>query len=106
MSISNPDLEEVSQISKLISDVFVRMEPMAINTNVIWEKIDEAVVLCLISACGDLVKGIRAKCPEMLGSSRCFQLLGFDVLLDPALNPWVLEVNYRPSLKSHRAAER
>ena len=29
---------------------------------------------------------------------RCFQILGFDVMLDAALTPWLLEVNHSPSM--------
>jgi hypothetical protein len=36
---------------------------------------------------------------------RCFQILGFDVLLDRNLNSFILEVNYPPSVSHPTCAD-
>jgi hypothetical protein len=33
--------------------------------------------------------------PKMRGS-RCFEVLGFDIMIDHALKPWIIEVNHLP----------
>ena len=42
---------------------------------------------------------------DLNNNSRCFQLLGVDVLLDENLRPWVLEVNSNPSLNLTTAVD-
>ena len=40
----------------------------------------------------------QAHAQYVQGKSNCFQLFGFDILIDNKLNPWLLEVNLSPSL--------
>jgi hypothetical protein len=90
----------------LISDVFPVLEKQSgVKISELWSRIDNAILLSIMAGYAYLKKGEEWTCP-MIGYSRCFQILGFDVLLDPELQPHVLEINYRPSLEYHRARER
>ncbi|EAX93223.1 Tubulin-tyrosine ligase family protein [Trichomonas vaginalis G3] len=96
---------DMAKISQLISDVLPIMAARGVDVDLLWKKIDRAITLAVISSYGSLVRGERRRCPGK-AYPRCFQMLGFDVLFDKNLNPWILEVNYRPSLKFYRGRER
>jgi hypothetical protein len=36
--------------------------------------------------------------PRTADANCCFQILGFDIMIDEDLDPWVIEVNRSPSL--------
>ena len=38
--------------------------------------------------------------PDDLENSMCYELLGFDVIFDTNLKPWILEVNHSPSFST------
>lgn len=40
----------------------------------------------------------RTCCPDDVENQTCFQILGFDIMLDAELKPWLIEVNHAPSL--------
>lgn len=49
--------------------------------NKIWEKIKIVIILTLINLCSVV--------PQM---DCCFELFGFDIIVDSQLKPWLLEV--------------
>jgi tubulin polyglutamylase TTLL6/13 len=68
--------------------------------NQLWDKIDDLIVKTILALKGTLLveyKSVFSK-SKTLYPEHCFQILGFDVLLDSKLNPWVMEVNNHPSL--------
>lgn len=36
----------------------------------------------------------------------CFHILGFDIMLDDAYKPWLIEVNHAPSLATESAFDK
>ena len=56
------------------------------------------IVKTLIAVEPNIVGSLN-KCPPGNRNS-CFELYGFDVIIDESLKPWVLEVNVFPSLSS------
>ena len=106
MNRANPEME-ISQISQLLSELFPRMKAEGIDIKSLWKRIEDAIGLTIISAYPYLKASTLFHCPSINNSySRCFQILGFDILLDKNLQPHVLEVNCRPSFDYYRGIER
>eukprot|EP01063_Lacrimia_lanifica_P003175 TRINITY_DN11690_c1_g1_i1.p1 TRINITY_DN11690_c1_g1~~TRINITY_DN11690_c1_g1_i1.p1 ORF type:complete len:601 (+),score=197.07 TRINITY_DN11690_c1_g1_i1:46-1848(+) len=68
------------------------------DTDAFWDRISQMCVKSLLAVSDTLKFSYRNTFPDPgnLGTS-CFEVLGFDVLVDQGLNPWLLEVNHAPS---------
>jgi len=51
----------------------------------------------IISVQPHLARCYRQCQPKPENNKMCFEVLGFDVLIDADLKPWILEVNHTPS---------
>lgn len=94
----------LSEITKMVDDIFTIMKHNGVDIDSLWKKIDNAIVLTILSSYQYLVNGQETQCRPSI-YSRCFQILGFDVLIDQNLKPYILEVNYRPSLDTDTSDE-
>lgn len=71
------------------------MDDHNVNSRVVFSRIDDLVIKTILSIEDKIFSKYSTLVPFR---NNCFELLGFDVLIDKSLNPWLLEVNLSPSL--------
>ena len=69
----------------------------------VWDEVDDLVVKTILAVEPTMVEATRAYVPSAAAGEpceQCFQLFGFDVMLDAQAKPWLLEVNLDPALRT------
>ncbi|XP_063432383.1 tubulin polyglutamylase ttll6-like isoform X10 [Mytilus trossulus] len=89
----------ISTINRFLKDKGYDIDKM-------WTEIDDVVIKTLISAHSILKHNYRTCFPNHVKGSACFEILGFDILLDRKLRPQVLEVNHSPSFNTDSELDR
>ncbi|XP_039199719.1 probable tubulin polyglutamylase TTLL2 isoform X2 [Crotalus tigris] len=66
----------------------------SVDDLLLWKRINHIVILTLLA--------ITTSVPF---TSNCFELFGFDILVDEKMKPWLLEVNHSPGLRLDCASD-
>ena len=70
-------------------------EAVGIDHAKIFRDVDDVIVKALLSVDHTMTMALKH---TTIHKGNCFQLFGFDIMIDSALRPWLLEVNLSPSL--------
>ncbi|CAL8295401.1 unnamed protein product [Arctogadus glacialis] len=94
VSCDDPELEDYG--NKWSMSAMLRyLKHEGKDTTLLMKQVEDLIVKAVLSAELQIASACKMFCPYR---TNCFELYGFDVLIDTDLKPWLLEVNLSPSL--------
>lgn len=80
-----------------LTAIMRQLKDEGVDTDKLMFQIKEIIRKTIIAAQPSLVHLYRSSQPDDLENSLCFEILGFDVMVDADHKPWLIEINHAPS---------
>ena len=68
---------------------------MGIDLDLLWSRIYDVIIKTILCGENYVVTAMRK---SRVHRTNCFEMLGFDILIDSDLKPWLIEVNLSSSM--------
>ncbi|XP_049305847.1 tubulin polyglutamylase TTLL5 isoform X1 [Bactrocera dorsalis] len=91
---SDAEIEDVGH-KWTLSALLRHLKSQGCNTYELMGNIEDLIIKSIFACAQTIISACRMFVPS---GSNCFELYGFDILIDSSLKPWLLEVNLSPSM--------
>ena len=97
---SDDDMNDDGTHKRSYKSLLYTLKMMGKPVKQLKKEIDDLLIKTMIAAQPSLSHLYKSCQPDDLENQLCFQILGFDVLIDEDCKPWLIEVNHSPSFKA------
>ncbi|KAF7670248.1 hypothetical protein LDENG_00043360 [Lucifuga dentata] len=94
VSCDDPEVEDYGNKWSM-SAILRYLKQEGKDTTLLMRQVEDLIIKAVLSAEVQIATACKTFVPH---KTNCFELYGFDVLIDSNLKPWLLEVNLSPSL--------
>lgn len=99
--VFNDSVENLSHgHKKSLAEFFQTLKSLGMKAHNYWSDIKDIIVKTLISGQAHLAHEFRMGQPNNFANNMCFEVLGFDFMIDGNSRSYLLEVNYTPSFST------
>ena len=98
------DTDGDSGFKRSLTSVLDKLATMGYPKEEMWRSIEDCCVKTIIAGVPGLAHMFKAVFRKSIGFN-CFEVLGFDIMLDDTGKPWMIEVNNLPSFETETSLD-
>jgi len=98
------DTDGDSGFKRSLTSVMDQLDSLGWAKEALWRDMEECCVKTILSGQPGLAHMFKSIFRNTTGFN-CFELLGFDIMLDDAAKPWMIEVNNLPSFETETSLD-